>query len=208
MAIPNVDTFEHDISEEIRVKEATITDIAAASGDVGNTPTPHANTSRLLFILAGIFMLAIIGIFIALYISVVKKASTGEVIPVATTPEINNKLLAFSPILNDALAGNIGTVQRSEYGYTLQVLGYTNVYAYMLKNESVYADELALAVSSPRETGTSSLPFTFTDVTLNNQNMRVGTSGSSTLIYGFVNTNALVVSSSTEGILALRGILR
>ncbi len=99
-------------------------------------------------------------------------------------------------------------MQRSEYGYTLQVLGYTNTYAYMIKNESLYADELALAVGSPRDTGTSSVPFTFTDVTLNNQNMRVGISGSSTLVYGFVNTTTLVVSSSTEGILALRGILR
>jgi hypothetical protein len=79
----------------------------------------------------------------------------------------------------------------------------------MLKNEDLYADELAFAIGSPREVSTSSLPFIFTDVTRNNQNMRVGTSGSSTIIYAFVNTNTLVISSSTEGILALRGgILR
>ncbi len=66
MSIPNVDTFEHDISEEIKVKEATITDIASAGGDVSNSPTPHANTSRLLLILGGIFILVVIGISVAL----------------------------------------------------------------------------------------------------------------------------------------------
>jgi hypothetical protein len=36
MASPIVDTFEHDIANEIRQKEASIADIASAVGDIGN----------------------------------------------------------------------------------------------------------------------------------------------------------------------------
>lgn len=90
----------------------------------------------------------------------------------------------------------------------MQLLSYTNVFAYMIKNESAFADELAIAIGSPREAGTTTVPYTFSDVTILNQNMRVGTSGESSVVYAFVNAKTLLVSSSTQGILTLRsGIL-
>lgn len=206
MSVPNVDTFEHDIAEEIRTKEATLTDIASAGGDLGNLPTSHVQTSRLLLIMGGIFVLAVIGAFVAFFVlSSGPTQPNGNLNNQAELPDVSNRLLALSPTIHDALGGNLGKVTKSEYGYTLEIVEYTPVFAYMIKNEQLYADELAIAVGSPRTAGTTTIPFTFTDITISNQNMRVGTSGDARVVYAFVNAKALVIASSTEGILALRG---
>lgn len=207
MAIPTVDTFEHDIAEEIRTKEASITDIASAGGNVGNTP--QAQTSNLLFILGGFFILAVIGIFIGFFFFYNKK--TPDIAPLTATstqPVVTSPLVNLSATLQDAIGGNVGTVSKNEYGYSIMLTDYSPVFSYMIRNENAYADDLALAVGSPRDTtGTTSVSFTFADVTISNQNMRVGTSGSSTVVYAFVNAEALIISSSTQGILALRGAI-
>jgi len=208
MTIPNVDTFEHDIAEEIRTKEASLTDIASAGGDVNNNRTNGPQASNTLVVLGAVCIFVVIGIFIALFFLYGKDAtSEAPLVATSTQQTTNNQLLAISQTLSDQLGGNIQSISKSEYGYVLRLISYSPVFSYMIKNERAYADELALAVRSPRDTGTSSLPFIFTDVTLNNQNMRVGTSGSSTVVYAFINAEALVISSSTQGILALRGAI-
>jgi hypothetical protein len=209
MSIPNVDTFEHDIAEEIKTKEATLTDIASAGGDVSNMQNSRAQTSNLLITLGVVFIVAVIGILVALvYFYAIKESSVPVVeTSVNTTVAQGNRLLAVSPTMYDALGGAVGNVSKSEYGYTMQVLTYSTVFSYMLKNEREYADELAFSVGSPRDTSTTTPAFSFTDLTLQNQNMRVGTAGSSTVVYAFVNTNTLLVSSSSEGILTLRSAI-
>jgi hypothetical protein len=213
MSVPNVDTFEHDIAEEIKKKEASMTDIASASNDVGNTPaTPAASSSKLLLILGILSVITVIAIAVVLYLSYTK----GTVPPVDAQQPISQaspseradrSLLSLSESLHDALGENISAVTQSSYGYTLMLREYTPVFAYMIRNEEAYADELAFSVHSPRDTSTSSLPFSFEDVTMSNQNMRLGTSGSSTVVYAFVNGHSLLISSSTEGILSLRGAI-
>ena len=201
MSIPNVDTFEHDISEEIKNKEASISDIASASGEVSNTQTEGSN---LFFILGGVFIFVILCVLGALLYFTAQNSSPS--IPTATTtPEKSSTFLlhSLSPTLADGISGNVSAVKKGAYGYTLSLSSYTNVFAYMIKNESAYADELARSLGEARDTASSSLPFVFTDVTINNQNMRVGTSGSSTVAYAFINAQALVIASSTQGILAL-----
>jgi hypothetical protein len=116
-------------------------------------------------------------------------------------------MASISESIDSAVGPSIGTIQKSEYGYVVNLASYPDVFAYMLKNEERYADELAYAVGSPRDTSTTTPPFSFTDVTINNQNMRVGVSGESTVVYAFVNTKVLLISSTTEGILALRGAI-
>ena len=49
-----------------------------------------------------------------------------------------------------------------------------------------------------------STDYVFTDVTISNQNMRVGTSVYGTVVYAFIGTQTLVISPSTDGILSLR----
>ena len=206
MSVPNVDTFEHDIAEEIRTKEASLTDIASAGGDVKNA-TP-AQTSNLLVILGLIFILAVIGSVAWLLYLQVRPTAPQEDTNLPGQTESGATIQSISPTIADAVGPSFGKVTKSEYGYSVKILSYSEVYSYMLRNEAKYADELGLLVGSPRDTGTTSLPFSFTDTTLSNQNMRVGTSGSSTVVYAFVNGTTLLVSSSTSGILALRsGIL-
>jgi hypothetical protein len=203
MSIPNVDTFEHDISEEIKNKEASIADIAAASGNVGNTEQTRGG-SNLFFILGGLFIFVIICVLGALLYFTARNSSTPPEVATSTLPTTSTSLLySLSPTLSDALSGSVSDVKKGEYGYTLSLSSYTGAFAYMVKNENAYADELALAFGEPRDTSTSSSPFIFTDITLNNHTMRVGTSGSSTIAYAFINAQALVIASSTQGILSL-----
>lgn len=200
----NVDTFEHDIAEEIKSKEATITDIASAGGEVTNTP--NTGTSRILITLGGFSILAILVLFVTIFI-VYNKNATPNTAVTPSLPDTNTRLLAISPSIYGAIGGNIVRVIKSEYGYSMSIVEYTPVFAYMIKNEDAYADELALAVNAPRDMSTTTSPFLFSDVTLNNQNMRVGISGESSVVYAFVNASTLLVSSSTQGIIALRGAI-
>lgn len=205
MAIPTIDTFEHDIAEEIKNKEASLTDIASAGGDLGNTP-PQAKTSRLV-IFAGVACIITViagGAGLWYYASKTSAVVTeDELVPAPSGPDLSS----LSPALQQALADHVGKVTSSEYGYTISITNFTPVYAYMLKNESQYADDIAKALGVPRDTSASSTPFVFTDVTLSNQNMRVGTSGSSTIVYGFANSQTLLIASGTESILKLRNAI-
>jgi hypothetical protein len=203
MAIPTVDTFEHDIAEEIRTKEASLTDIASAGGDVGNTRSSAAQTSNMLVILGIVFVVLVLGTIIAFFFFYNATPEIPPLTSTSATSSSNAQLEKISPKLASAIGSYVRTVSKSDYGYTLTLLSYSPVFSYMIKNESAYADELARTVGSPRDTGTSSPPFTFTDLTLSNQNMRVGVSGSSTVVYAFVNAQALVIASSPQGILAL-----
>jgi hypothetical protein len=209
MSIPTVDTFEHDIAEEIRTKEASITDIASAGGDIGNIGGKGQQTSNALVIVGVLCILLVIGACIAFFFFYGKGSGVPAVTATSTPNSSNSQLASISPALYRAVGPSIGTVSASGYGYSLQLLSYSPVFAYMIRNESAFADDLAQAVGSPRDASTTTLPFSFTDVTISNQNMRVGVSGSSTVVYAFVNARALLVSSSTQGILTLaNGILK
>lgn len=207
MSIPNIDTFEHDIAEEIKNKEATIGDIAAASGDIGNTSNPPASLSTLVVSLGILFLIAVALIGVILFMKYSKTPVSSPATTQTTTTPPGLQMGSISPTLDSAIGASVGNIERSEYGYTIEILSYSDVFAYMLKNESRYADELAEAVGSPRDTSTTTQPFAFSDVTMNNQNMRVGTSGSSTVVYAFVNTSHLLISPNSEGILSLRSAI-
>lgn len=209
MTVPNIDTFEQNISEEIKKKEATFTDIASASGNVGNDTEPSTSGSSLIPILLLVLFLVLAGAGGGYYyLFVINK-------PPATPPMLTEQeettdathLEEISLTLATALGSSVESAQRSEYGFTIKLREYTPVYAYMLRNEAAYAEEIAASVGSPRDVSTTTPSFTFGDITLNNQNMRIGTSASSTVIYAFVNSSHLVISSSTEGILSLRSAI-
>lgn len=199
MSIPNVDTFEHDIADEIKNREASISDIASASGDVGSGQKTREG-SNLFFILGGVFIFAVICVLAGLLYFTTR--SPAIIRPLAPIPVTSTSLLfSLSPALSDGISDSVRDVKKTPYGYTIMLSSYTSAFAYMIKNENSYADEMALSLGVPRDTSTTTSPFSFTDVTINNQNMRVGTSGSSTIVYAFVNAKALLVSTSTQGIL-------
>lgn len=202
--LEKVDTFEDDIANEVKQKEASVVSISAAGGDVGNEPLPTPPNSSNLLIGSILFIVCVIVISLGGYIYYIKtKTINIPTITEATKPPIVN-LERISDELNSSIGEYVTDTTKNEYGYIISIDSYSPVFSYMIKNENLYADQMARAVGSPRDTGTSSEPFVFKDLTQNNQNMRVGTSGSSTVIYAFIGTNSVAVSSSTEGILSLR----
>lgn len=209
MTVPNIDTFEQDVADEIKRKEASFTDIASASGNIGNDPDPKKGKSALIPILLITLLLVLVGAGGGYYyLFVLNKPA--ETPPLLTQPEQTQgatHVEELSQTLTSSIGPSVESITKSEYGYTVKLRDYTPVYAYMLRNESAYAEEIAAAVGSPRDTSTSTPLFTFKDSTINNQNMRVGTSASSTVTYAFVNNSYLVISSSTEGILSLRSAI-
>lgn len=209
MAIPNVDTFEYDIADEIKRKEASVGDIASATGDIGNSPKQTSFPIIITFI--GILLIVIIiSISFFSYTYFYKKRE--PTIQNKTTTEntrVNDASLlsTLSPLFPDAFGRFVSGVEKNEYGYNITITSYSPVFAYMFKNENVYADDIALAVGSARDTSTTTPSFYFSDVTINNQNMRIGTSDTNTIVYAFVSTTNLVIASSTSAILALRSTI-
>ncbi len=209
MPLETIDTFEHDIATEIKQKEATIGDIASASGDIGNVPIAKGNSPMVTFLL--IFLILIIASVISYYGYTYyndKINGTPKTSPVVIPQTNDSSLLkTISGAFPNAIGNYINNVKKLPAGYEIFIISsnsYSSVFAYMIKNESSYADDVAKSLGTPRDTSTTTPPFTFTDVTINNQNMRVGKSASSTIVYAFINTQALVLSTSTEGILSLR----
>lgn len=253
MATPTVDTFEHDIANEIRHKEASITDIASAVGDLGNTENETPKSTVPL--IGAVVVLIICGILGAVYIGYTSYTSGLTPNKTQIAAEVEQKkntsgaqLGNLSPTLNQAIGSFLTNVQKSKTGYSMNITSYSPVFAYMIKNESLFADELGLALgntkviakvteqpaatttvqttvstttaqgTSTRKVATSTaiviepkleLPeeYIFSDVTISNQNMRIAKSTSGTIVYAFIGSQRLVISTSTEGILALRSSL-
>ena len=213
MSVPNIDTFENDISTEIKQKEATIGDIASAGGDIGNSSEQQKQKiSPVLFILISVVVLVAAGAILyfgyGYYTKNINTSVTST--PILKIPKTNDVTLLpkISPLFPDAFGRFITNVEKKPDGYILTFAdtftAYSSIFAYMIKNEGDYANDIAQAVGSPSDAGTTTPSFTFLDTTINNQNMRVGNSASSTIVYAFINTQALVISSSTEGIFLLR----
>lgn len=205
MTIPKVDTFEHDIASEIKEKEASVVSIATASGDVQDAPLPPTPTSPAILIASILFFICILVVGVLGYMYYTKESTQNTSLsPVATSTVPSTNLVDISPSLDQAISTFVTGTTKTEYGYTLMLGSYSPVFAYMLKNESQYAEEVALSLGADVDTSTTSIPFIFTDITNSNQNIRVGTSGSSTVMYAFIGTNVLVLASTTEAILRLR----
>ena len=209
MTIPNIDTFEHDIASEIVQKEASIGDIASASNDVANAPSTPSSKLPLM-IGVGVISILIMALGIGGYLYYVK-ATTPIPVPEPTSGlgsvPAGLPLASVSKTLDDNIGRFLTYVQKNESGYSMTVTSYSPVFAYMNGHENDFASELAAAVGSPQDTSTTTTPYIFTDATIQNQNMRVGTSASSTVIYAFANPQLLLIASTPEQILALRNAI-
>lgn len=203
MTVPQVDTFEHDIASEIKQKEASIVSIATASGDIQDAPLPPSPNSPAILIASILFFISVITVATLGYMYYKKNTTpVPPIVLVDTTPAAN--LSDISPTLTEAIGAFVATTTKTDYGYTVILESYSPVFAYMIKNEGKYGEELAASLGVQRDTGTTSLPFVFMDITSNNQNIRKGISGSSTIMYAFIGTNALVFATTTEAIIALK----
>lgn len=250
MIHPTVDTFEQDIVKEIHQKEASIMDIASSVGDISNKEDDAPKDRTLMMSILGVLIVCgIIGVGYLVYLSYQGTfssavAPTKNGLPDKKVESSGIPIGSLSPSLDKAVGQFLTNAQKTNVGYVINVVSYSPVFAYMLRNEKEFADDFALAVgnghtakniapSSPKtptmatSTGTStpttststpvatstitatdqnSLPteYIFSDITINNQNMRVATSVYGTVAYAFIGTNTLIISSSPEGIIALR----
>lgn len=248
METHKIETFEHDIANEIRQKEASISDIASAVGDIGNNESKTTSKNNSLVLMSIAVILTLSGLVGAAYFGYStymdnKKVNTEQQKKDEVFLEKKNpsglQLSAISKTLNETL-GTFLTVQgKTKDGYILTINSYSPVFAYMIRNELAFGGEIALAVGNTNTikngtstavvtpttstssvssstkiqststpiTGVQEIPSTdyvFSDVTISNQNMRVGKSVYGTVVYAFIGTQALVISSSVEGVLSLR----
>jgi hypothetical protein len=259
MSVPGVDTFEHDIADELRQKDASITSIAAAGTEIGNKPegsavlqgVEHVHMPVLLLIVGVLIVCAILGIGAMGYLY-----STGVFDPFSQTPKASelrvpvpppvkqvSGLHALSPALESSIGSYITDFQKQKSGYSMKLNSFGPVFSYVTRNEDVYMPELALSLGTQKPstgtvpkvsllaTGTPSIiqggtstkgtttvatgtvvteePVAphYTDVTLNDQNMRVWTDGTVTVVYAFIDARYFLISGSTSGILELRSAI-
>lgn len=223
MAIPNIDTFEQDIRDEIKHKEATIGDIASAGGEVSNNSSnsyslsSNKNSSRSFFILAVIIFILVVGAFSYLgYLYTHQQPTTKEdsnkiiekQVNTDNTPEIISKTLTdFSPSLSAGISRFTTKVDSTPYGIILSINSYESVFAFMIGGETQIAREVLASELRNYENSTTTPDLTFTDNTKSNQNTREVTVGSTTLVYAFINDQYLAFATSTESILKMRGTI-
>jgi hypothetical protein len=243
-----VDTFEHDIENEIRSKEASISDITDTIQDIGNDPVPNQHKQSvfimmLAFILCGI---SVAGYFGYTYYAAMITPKVQQPTKNITTQKITqgSTLGSISKTLDQSIGTFITKTEKTSDGYIITISSYPSVFSYMLRNEKDFGDEIALAVGNTHivkevelatttQNGTTTLASTknststliasstqkkeiekpqtteyiFSDITVSNQNMRTATSIYGTVLYAFIGTQKLVIASSPEKILALRGNL-
>lgn len=218
MPVPNIDTFENDIREEIKNKEASVGDIASASGTVANTPIPSAEDKKMSRLLIAFLIVAGLGITAGFsYLAYVyvdstptSKEESDELMRIETKNQntekrVEQKLSAIAPSLAP-ISRFVSEVSSADYGTTLHLTEYSQVFAFMLRTEQIFAREIFIQEFA-NHTGTSTLEIFIEDVTKSNQNMRVIRVASSTLVYAFFGEEYLAFASSTDNILRMRGAI-
>lgn len=144
--MPKVETFEHNIAEEIKMKEASLTEISAASNDVGNDPVELPKKTPVFFIaLVTFFILCLLGFGMLgyFYFTSLTPSQAQVSTPTPTTPKISSDITTLSPTLSNQIGRFVTHIDKKEQGYILTINSYSSVFAYMTRNESSYIEELA-----------------------------------------------------------------
>jgi hypothetical protein len=143
--MPKVETFENNIAQEIKRKEASLTEISSASNNVGNDPVELPKKPPLFFIaLVSFFVLCIAGLGMVIYFSMTgpDPASTREQLSSTSIKEATSSLQTLSPTLSAHVGRFVTNVEKRKDGYVLTITDYSAVFAYMTRNETDYIEEL------------------------------------------------------------------
>jgi hypothetical protein len=158
MTILKVDTFQHDIVDEIKRKDDVYSKIPT-------TPTPETSQEKLkrpllpiiTVVLFIVTLIAIIG-FSIYYFRNLYIASTSQ-LPKVTPEDVPKKTASLSS-LSQTLEDNIGqyvqVVEKKQDGYIITLSPNSPAFSYMIKNEDRYIEELAKVIAS----GATSQPET------------------------------------------------
>lgn len=208
--LPKIETFEYDITNEIKTKEANIRDIAVSNGVIENKEEDNSKNKNMILISISAFLILISVISVLVYYLYMQNKE--EVAPVKIIQKNENgfreeDLSSKLPFLYGKVGRFITKGEETPHGFSLTLDNYNEVFAFMLKNENQFSDELSDLLKVNLYMSTTSAPLSFTDVTVNNQNMRILTNGSSTIVYSFLNTEYLLLSTSTDAILSMRSAI-
>ncbi len=144
-----VDTFEHDIADEIRRKEATLEEVKAVakSTDASNQVVPPKKIPVLsitLSVTIGVALLGIGGVaYYYFHDTLLPPSSKPITIPKKDIPKITAEVTKLSPSLGVEIGRFINGVEKKDTGYILSINNYSAVFAYMTRNEDIYIEELA-----------------------------------------------------------------
>ena len=170
MPIPQVETFETDITEEIKQKQGFVTDVLAAHS---STPpkTPDQTIIRAITFLIVFLLIALVaGIWY--YFSIGKEN-------IAEKKAIQKPIMTTKPVvsINTILPKTAFKIDRfvvqttkESAGYIVTLNDYASVYGTILTDETTFGNELIKLF----KIDTGSVPV-FRDITINNQDIRVAT---------------------------------
>jgi hypothetical protein len=170
MGIPQVETFETDITEEIRQKQGSVTDVLAAHSS-NKEVTPNQGIIRLITFVI-ILLLVAVCTMLWYYFSLTKQtelaneAAKNQVVQVRP-PVVLKTIL---PKTSTNIERFVTKAKSESAGYVLTVNDYGTVYSTLLANEKTLGEELIKLFNIK----TNSVPR-FKDVTVNNQDMRIAT---------------------------------
>ena len=147
---PKVDTFEHDIADEIRRKEANLAEIQAVSKQhsptIENIPQKKLPWFMIVLIILLIISLLGIGGFAYYYYtnSLLPPSSQSVTIKKEDIPKVSADLTKISPTLQAQIGRFVSSVEKKDAGYILTINDYSAVFGYMTRNESMFIDELTV----------------------------------------------------------------
>lgn len=147
--LPKVDTFTQNIADEIRRKEASLSQIAAATEkpEVQAPQLPKKNIP-FIFIIGPFFLVCFLLLAGVAYFFF---PSSKQSLPTATisntekinTEKITQELILLSPTLAKEIGRYVTKIDKKDAGYILTINAYSPVFAYMTRNEEAYIQELA-----------------------------------------------------------------
>lgn len=184
MTLQKVDTFAHDITDEIRLKDASIAEGISTVNDIGNIPIDKSGISLFTTIVSILFLCGFLGAGFVGYTFYTEKVRAEEL----ATSKITSKniprslipLKTLSVTLDGAIGNFVTDIKKSNSGYILTINSYSPVFLYMVKNEDSYITELA-KLFEIKKTGTiKSATTTQLAVTSTTTLFAVGTSTATT----------------------------
>lgn len=157
-----VDTFEHDIADEIRRKEATLEEIKVVSKSqepIVEVPAKKIPTLTISLIILIILTLGGIGGLAYYYFhdSLLPPSSAPITIKKSDIPKITAEVAKLSPVLGSEIGRFTTSVEKKDSGYILSINNFSAVFAYMSRNENAYIEELASLFVGAELTSTTTL---------------------------------------------------
>lgn len=209
--IPKIETFEHDIVSEVQNKNTSIADIASYGGELNNKESEKKRRLNSIFVISSGALISLTIVIIILYVFFSKTTNQ----TVAENPQskliINNgsreKIVYLLPNLNSNVGDFISNFEETPFGYDVTISDFRQVYAFVLNNEKLIAEDM-LGAFKINVTSDTIKNLVFADVTESNQNMRVLEIGNDTLVYAFsIDGKHLLISKSIKDILSMRNAI-